>query len=763
MAKRSLESSYTSSSSEGLGIESSKRRKVKSATVDKWILDYDKTLSTSTWMQYERSDRSHVSKIFCSICKRYEDRIKGSRNFNRAFIDGSANLRTSSFRDHAKSDMHERAMSLLKKEQSSSITEYSPLFRSFAKMDPTAERRMKWKFDTAYMIAKEGMAFSKMRSLCQLQDRHGSDLGFSYRNDHACAEFIRYIAQDLREQLEKFLNDAKFFSVQMDGSTDSANLEEEIFLVVYLNANSSDGSVHIRNQYLCVRKPKTVCANGLYDCFKRALAYLGLEEKRSKLIGFGCDGAAVNIGQRGGVKALIQSERPWVVTIWCFAHRLELTLKDALNHTYFSHIDEFLMRVYYLYSKSPKKCQELEDVVSELKECFDSSEFPGDRGVRPLRASGTRFIAHKVSALERIIDRYGAYLNHLVTLSQDPKTRPADRSKRKGYIKNWTNAKVLIGCAYFHDLLKSVAILCKCLQAAELCIVSAIEAILRTSTSLTKLKATKATEFPSVKKVLDRLKEDDCSKTYQGIEVVRCTEALKFYGENSTTYIESVLTCLHDRLQSQGSTEDQNTFSSALRILATHGWNKTDDASFGYEAVQCLAKRFAEPLQDAQVNCALLQQEWDDLVFYAKQYINLTKDSYRIVWWKLFNSPDAKKWLALVELIFVLPLSNGAVEQSFSQLKLVKTNRRTALGEDTLDDCLRIKLEGPPLEDWDPTTAVGLWWSDKNRRVDSKGRSSRSASAAAASDADAQEDQFTCSDWENWFESQTDSSSESDF
>ena len=37
-------------------------------------------------------------------------------------IKGSAIL---SFRDHAKSDMHERAMSLLKKEQSSSIREYN--------------------------------------------------------------------------------------------------------------------------------------------------------------------------------------------------------------------------------------------------------------------------------------------------------------------------------------------------------------------------------------------------------------------------------------------------------------------------------------------------------------------------------------------------------------------------------------------------------------------------------------------------------------
>ena len=334
MNKRVYECTSSSSSS---GESASKRRKITKATVDKWIIEHDKALSTSLWMNYEESDRSHVSKLFCKVCKRFED----LRNFNRAFIDGSANLRTSSFKDHATSDMHERAMCLLKKEQSSTVTEYSPLFRSFTKMDLTTNRKIRWKFDTAYTIAKEGMAFTKMSSLFQLQDRHGTNLGFSYRNDHACANFISYIARDLREQLENHLKNAKFYSIQVDGSTDCANIEEEMFLAVYFDPKNSDGCVHVRNSYLCVKQPKSVNASGLYDCVKTALAYLGLEEECSKMIGFGCDGAAVNIGQRTGVKALLQSKRPWIVTVWCFAHRLELALNDSLKKTFFSDVDEF--------------------------------------------------------------------------------------------------------------------------------------------------------------------------------------------------------------------------------------------------------------------------------------------------------------------------------------------------------------------------------------------------------------------------------------
>ncbi len=93
-----------------------------------------------------------------------------------------------------------------------------------------------------------------------------------------------------------------------------------------------------------------------------------------------------------------------MVVFWCLAHCLELSLKDALKDTFFSSVDEMLLRVYYLYEKSPKKCCEIDEVVAELKICFELSEMPDKGGNRPLRACGTRFVSHKVAALGRLID-----------------------------------------------------------------------------------------------------------------------------------------------------------------------------------------------------------------------------------------------------------------------------------------------------------------------------------------------------------------------
>ena len=57
------------------------------------------------------------------------------------------------------------------------------------------------------------------------------------------------------------------------------------------------------------------------------------------------------------------------------------------------------------------------------------------------------------------------------------------------------------------------------------------------------------------------------------------------------------------------------------------------------------------------------------------------------------------------------------MERTFSILKLIKTEHRNCLSEDHLDDLLRISVDGPPLNLWDATPSVHLWWKDKQRRV----------------------------------------------
>ena len=46
----------------------------------------------------------------------------------------------------------------------------------------------------------------------------------------------------------------------------------------------------------------------------------------------------------------LQEENDWILFVWCFSHRLELALKDALAD-FTNPVDESLMNLYYFYQK----------------------------------------------------------------------------------------------------------------------------------------------------------------------------------------------------------------------------------------------------------------------------------------------------------------------------------------------------------------------------------------------------------------------------
>ena len=54
-----------------------------------------------------------------------------------------------------------------------------------------------------------------------------------------------------------------------------------------------DGRVHVRDKFLTVQRPRNPNAAGLYECFVRALSFVGIRDWQSKITGFGCDGASL--------------------------------------------------------------------------------------------------------------------------------------------------------------------------------------------------------------------------------------------------------------------------------------------------------------------------------------------------------------------------------------------------------------------------------------------------------------------------------------
>ena len=126
-----------------------------------------------------KDGRDTVGLLKCTVCVEFEARLIGMHNFRSTFIDGTPYLRTTSFKDHANSEMHARAMMLFKKKQvgPSNASNCPPIIQLIQNLDAETLARVKRKFDLAFFICIENLSFLKMGSLCKLQTRHGVDLG----------------------------------------------------------------------------------------------------------------------------------------------------------------------------------------------------------------------------------------------------------------------------------------------------------------------------------------------------------------------------------------------------------------------------------------------------------------------------------------------------------------------------------------------------------------------------------------------------------
>ena len=333
------------------------------------------------------------------------------------WINGSSNHKTSNLLDHASSKQHLTAMALFKKDQAGnkSLATGSPIARCLMNIDERTRKRMNKMFDLCYVMAREGLPFTKYPPLLELENRHGIDIGPAYKTDVSAKSFTHYIAESQRQSFLSYMsNHLHFFSFLMDGTTDAGNLEDELVVVQFCWIDNASREVKTCARYLSVVNPDKADTSGLVNCLKIPLERVGIVnmldkasvlDNKPNLVGGGTDGASVNIGQHKSIKERFQKVLPWMFWSWCYAHRLELASKSGLCSRLFRSVEEMLLRLYYLYKKSPKKTRELIAIVGDLQEVFHLPK----SGDVPICSEGSRWINHKRRALQRVIDRYGAY------------------------------------------------------------------------------------------------------------------------------------------------------------------------------------------------------------------------------------------------------------------------------------------------------------------------------------------------------------------
>ena len=107
--------------------------------------------------------------------------------------------------------------------------------------------------------------------------RHGVDIGLSYTNEHSGRTFVHYIAEAKQQMLVDKIVNAKFYSLLLDTSTGTGNVDNEVLLVVWCDHDRHDEKVHTRMSYFKVAGLKSGKGEGLFELAQDTLKHFGIQ------------------------------------------------------------------------------------------------------------------------------------------------------------------------------------------------------------------------------------------------------------------------------------------------------------------------------------------------------------------------------------------------------------------------------------------------------------------------------------------------------
>ncbi len=260
------------------------------------------------------------------------------------------------------------------------------------------------------------------------------------------------------------------------------------------------------------------------------------------------------------------------------------------------------------------------------------------------------------------------------------------------------------------DFLATLCLMCEVLPTINRLSLQFQVSEINFSTVSTSLAATIA--------ILKAKKEVDLTGTISGLEAqsIKIKTKLTFPEEVANFRIKTQAPFIDaiDNIEARFHNSEFMASFSEIFNPQSYGTSKVQpDEMCSHVAKLC--EQFGLP-KDTVIN------EMKDFIFYVQAAgdINLSQSDFLT---KLTIKSDSNVYCAtfpslskLAHIYKVLPPHTSDCERDFSQMKLIKTDIRNRMGEDTLDYLLRINIAGPPIEQFPFGKAVKLWPEKKDRR-----------------------------------------------
>jgi hypothetical protein len=555
--------------------------------------------------------------------------------------------------------------------------------------------RLRVLFRNAHAVAKKNRPLTDCIWMAELDEAKGLlPKNSTYRNSKACKEFVDVIAEKTVAETVDLVKNCSFFSLCMDGSTDLSSVEQESLFV----RTTSAGVVNQR--LVKIGEPNSTRASDLYQFIQDSLEEVGMAPYMDKFVSFSCDGASNMIGKNSGAATLLQKDNPACVITHCLAHRLELAYKDAIKaaakKTY-EKLTTLLVGLYYFYKRSSKQ-------KKALRETFLAHQL---KGRIPSRVGGTRWMGHMKIAIEACLKSYPALCDQLSTASHD-------NSKAEGLFKILTDFETVTFMLLIKSLLENLNRLSVWLQGSNATI-SDVFCLSQTTLDLVLGMQTK--NSLELQEVLD-------SRSLKG-QTMRGSHPKMAY---KAKFLDAVSNCISSRFN-----DLEKPLIRSTRIGSLRQWPQSPSEDFGQEEVEILFRQYRNAFE---VDLNGILQEWQVFksLLYRSFGATLQMQKMGDMHASMFDM-EVPNILRLMDLTLAMCPTSVLNERSFSQMKLVKTERRQRISAKLLNSLMFIRTDGSEIKNFNPDSAIDSWRvtpTGHKRRLNYK----RQASLGQANEAD---------------------------
>ena len=369
--------------------------------------------------------------MFCDYCIN-----AGVEPEKSSFVKGCTNIKLGPIKVHQASNSHLYSTS---KYLNDNAPQDAPAVKAQISLNKDVARKLSVLFRNVHALNIKARPLTDYFFLSELDEKKGLELpGDRYKTRHACKEFTEAIADVEREKIINRYKSSEFVAVIVDGSIDSATIDNEIVFM----QTCIDGDIH--TDFLRFCQVETGNAEGILKAIKQASTHVDKWENFSKkLVALGSDGASVMLGKNKGVIALLQKENSRVIGVHCSGHRLELAYKDAAKQNVLAEkILTMLTGLYYFYRNSALN-------RTNLKAAFKCLDV---KVLIPTRVGGTRWVGHVVRALDNFVNGYKGIRLHLEQLVAS-KERGDSKAKALGFLKLMKSYDVMAMVLFLQDVL----------------------------------------------------------------------------------------------------------------------------------------------------------------------------------------------------------------------------------------------------------------------------------------------------------------------